>query len=158
VRAEQSDSGTCPPLPEARPRLNSLTLLWPGSDGCQQRDLARETFRRVRDYVDAHLDSKLDVPALAQVAEMSASQFNRSFPKVVGVSPHRYVVQCRVIRAGELLATTRLSLTEIALTIGFADQSHFSRRFHEFMGMTPRKFRRLARSTFPRVVPEEPLK
>jgi AraC family transcriptional regulator len=49
-----------------------------------------------------------------------------------------------VIRAQELLATTQLSLTEIALTSGFADHSHFSRRFHQLMGVAPREFRRLA--------------
>jgi AraC family transcriptional regulator len=48
------------------------------------------------------------------------------------------------MRAQELLATTQLPLTEIALTIGFSDQSHFSRRFHELIGMPPRMFRRLA--------------
>jgi AraC family transcriptional regulator len=48
-----------------------------------------------------------------------------------------------VIRAKELLATTRLSLTEIALDSGFADHSHFSRRFHEITGVAPREFRRL---------------
>ena len=143
MRAEQSDSGTCQPLPYGLggPPADEV------ADGCQQRDLARETFRRVREYVDAHLDSKLDIHALARIAEMTASQFNRSFPKVVGASPHRYVVQCRLKRARELLATTQLSLTEIALTIGFADQSHFSSRFHRFIGMTPRKFRRLVGCT-----------
>jgi AraC family transcriptional regulator len=75
---------------------------------------------------------------------MSASHFSRSFHKAVGVSPHTYVLQCRVMRAQELLATTQLPLTEIALTIGFSDQSHFSRRFHELIGMPPRMFRRLA--------------
>jgi AraC family transcriptional regulator len=153
VREEQSDSGTCQSLPETRPRLDFLTRSWPGSAGCRPRDLAQEAFRRVREYVETHLDSKLDIPALARVAQMSASKFNRSFPKVVGVPPHRYVVECRVIRAQELLATTQLPLTEIALTIGFADHAHFSRRFHEFLGMPPRKFRRLARRASPRVVP-----
>jgi AraC-like DNA-binding protein len=128
----------------ARPRLNSLTRLWPGSDGAQQRDRAREAFGRVRQYVDAHLDSRLDVQALAQMIGMSASHFSRSFHKAVGVSPHMYVLQCRVMRAQELLATTQLPLAEIALTIGFSDQSHFSRRFHELIGVPPRKFRRLA--------------
>jgi AraC family transcriptional regulator len=142
VRAEPSDFGTSQP---------TYSLGGPSpvelADGCQQVDLARETFRRVREYVEAHLDSKLDIHTLARIAEMSAWQFNRSFPKAVGVSPHRYVVQCRLQRARELLATTQLSLTEIALTIGFADQSHFSRRFHGFIGMTPRKFRKAARCT-----------
>ena len=128
----------------ARPRLNSLTRLWPGSDGDRQRDRAREAFGRVRQYVDAHLDSRLDVSALAQMVGMSASHFSRSFHKAVGVSPHMYVLKCRVIRAQELLATTQLPLTEIALTIGFSDQSHFSRRFHEMIGVPPRMFRKLA--------------
>ena len=107
----------------------------------------RKTFTHVREYVDAHLSSRLDVGALARVVGLSASHFSRSFQKAVGVSPHRYVVQCRVIRARELLATTQLPLTEIALTIGFADHSHFSRRFHEFIGVPPREFRRLAGGT-----------
>jgi AraC-like DNA-binding protein len=128
----------------ARPRLNSLTRSWPGSGGGRQRDRAHEAFGRVRQYVDAHLDSRLDVQALAQMIGMSASHFSRSFHKAVGVSPHMYVLQCRVMRAQELLATTQLPLAEIALTIGFSDQSHFSRRFHELIGVPPRKFRRLA--------------
>ena len=111
------------------------------------RDLERQTFRRVREYVDAHLDSRLEVYALARIVGLSASQFSRSFQKAVGVSPHRYVVQCRVRRARELLATTQLSLTEIALILGFADHSHFSRRFHEFTGVPPREFRRLGGAT-----------
>ena len=131
----------------ARPRLNSLTRSWPGSDGGRQRDRAREAFGRVRQYVDAHLDSRLDVQALARMVGMSASHFSRSFHKAVGVSPHMYVLQCRVMRAQELLATTQLPLAEIALTIGFSDQSHFSRRFHELIGVPPRKFRRLAADT-----------
>jgi AraC-like DNA-binding protein len=128
----------------ARPRLDSLTRWWPGSDGGRQREPGRQAFGRVREYVDAHLDSRLDVPALARIVGMSASHFSRSFHKAVGVSPHTYIIQCRVTRAQELLATTQLPLTEIALTSGFSDQSHFSRRFHELIGVPPREFRRLA--------------
>ena len=137
----------------ARPRLNSLTRSWPGSGGGRQRDRTREAFGRVRQYVDANLDARLDVQALAQMIGMSASHFSRSFHKAVGVSPHMYVLQCRVIRAQELLATTQLPLAEIALSIGFSDQSHFSRRFHELIGVPPRKFRRLAGRS-PRHSPE----
>ncbi len=127
----------------ARPRLNSLTRSWPGSDGGRQHDLARETFMPVRAYIDAHLGSRLEVRVLARIVGLSASHFSRAFQKAAGVSPHRYIIQCRVIRARDLLSTTRLSLTEIALASGFADHSHFSRRFHEFVGVAPRDFRRL---------------
>ena len=109
----------------------------------KEGDPVHKTFTHVREYVDDHLSSRLDVRALARVVGLSASHFSRAFQKAVGVPPHRYVLQCRVIRAKELLATTRLSLTDIALDSGFADHSHFSRRFHEFMGVPPREFRRL---------------
>jgi len=127
----------------ARPRLNSLTRSSPEADGCRQRDQDRETFSRVREYVAAHLDSRLDVDALARIVGMSVSQFSRSFHKAVGLPPHTYVIQCRVTRARELLATTQLPLIEIALIIGFSDQAHFSRRFHELTGVPPGVFRRL---------------
>ena len=119
------------------------TRSWPESDSCRQLHQERKTFSRVREYVDAHLDSRLDVDALARIVGMSVSQFSRSFRKAVGLPPHTYVVQCRVMRAQELLATTQLPLIEIALTIGFSDQAHFSRRFHELTGVPPGVFRRL---------------
>ena len=102
MRTEQSDSSTPQQLAH-------------GLDG-------PAPFRRVREYVDAHLGSRLDVPVLARIVGLSASHFSRSFQKAVGVSPHRYVVQCRLKRARELLATTQLSLTEIALTMAALNQ------------------------------------
>jgi AraC-like DNA-binding protein len=153
VRADKSDSSTCQPHaysldgPAAAAAESRDGRAPCGLDAWPVRDLAPESLRRVREYVDAHLGSRLDVNALARIVGLSASQFSRTFHKAVGVPPHRYVVQCRVIRARELLATTRSSLTEIALTIGFADHSHFSRRFHEFTGVPPREFRRLAGGT-----------
>ncbi len=146
MRTEQSDSSTSQQAARPLGTYTRVIELRPASDRCRRRDLAHEAFRRVREYVDAHLSSRLDVRALARMVGLSASHFSRAFQKAVGVSPHRYVIQCRVIRAKELLATTRLSLTEIALTSGFADHSHFSRRFREIAGVAPREFRRLAAS------------
>jgi AraC family transcriptional regulator len=51
------------------------------------------------------------------------------------------VMRRRLLRAQELLASTELPLIDIALATGFADQSHFSRRFHQMMGVPPRAFR-----------------
>jgi AraC-like DNA-binding protein len=126
-----------------RPRLDFLTrLLFVAPDGEGQQALSRWALKRVEEYIDAHLDTSLDIDELATLVRMSASHFTRSFHKSVGLTPHRYVVQCRVAKARELLAATDLPLTEIALTIGFSDQSHFSRRFQELVGVPPGAYRR----------------
>jgi AraC-like DNA-binding protein len=126
-----------------RPRWDCLTrLLSMGPDVKEPRGLSRSALTRVEEYVDANLDSALDVDELATLVRMSPSHFTRSFNRSIGLTPHRYVIQCRVAKARELLTTTDLSLTEIALNIGFSDQSHFCRRFQEFVGVPPGAYRR----------------
>ncbi|HEY0799748.1 MAG TPA: AraC family transcriptional regulator, partial [Steroidobacteraceae bacterium] len=126
----------------ARPRLDSLARLGSLSPaGQQQRGLPHRALKRVEEYIDSHLDSALDVHELAALVHLSSFHFIRLFHKSVGLTPRKYVIQSRVMRARELLATTDLPLTEIALATGFSDQSHFSRRFHELVGIPPRAFR-----------------
>jgi AraC-like DNA-binding protein len=56
------------------------------------------------------------------------------------MTPHDYLVQCRVRRAQEFLETD-LPLSTIARVSGFSDQSHFTRRFRERVGVTPGNYR-----------------
>jgi len=136
-------------LLHVRPRMDSLAHLSSLPPTGPKRGLSQGALQRIEEYVEANLDSALDIDELAAIVRMSASHFTRSFHKSVGVTPHRYVIQNRVMRARELLANTDLPLTEIALSTGFSDQSHFSRRFREIVGIPPGAFRghhgRLAR-------------
>lgn len=103
--------------------------------------LAPRALRRVREYVEAHLDETISVDMLAEIAGLSKYHFARAFKQSEGVAPHGYLVQCRVRRALELIAGTDLPLCKIALASGFSDQSHFGHRFREYVGVTPSSYR-----------------
>jgi len=101
------------------------------------------TLGRIRDYVDANLEQTIDVASLAATAHLSVYHFARSFRQSEGITPHAFILERRVAKARELLASTRLPLSEIALKVGFADQSHFARRFRQAVGVSPGQFRKL---------------
>jgi AraC-like DNA-binding protein len=102
--------------------------------------LSPKTLRRVQDHIATNLGQKITNDVLAQVAKLSPSHFARAFKDSQGVAPHRYILECRVKRTQELLATD-LPLSEIAVEVGFSDQSHLTRWFREFVGVTPGSYR-----------------
>ena len=104
--------------------------------------LAPGALRRVLEHIDYRLTQNLRTELLAEVAGLSSGHFNRAFKQSLGVSPHRYIIQKRVAAAIELLRETTRDLADIALEVGFADQSHFSRTFAAVTGETPRACRR----------------
>jgi AraC-like DNA-binding protein len=124
-----------------RPRLDALDSGTIAAEQEQRCGLPARMLRCIEEYIDVHLEKDLSVEELASHLGMSPSYFARSFRSSVGLAPHSYVMRRRLLRAQELLASTELPLTDIALATGFADQSHFSRRFHEMTGMPPRTFR-----------------
>ena len=103
--------------------------------------LTPRALQRIREYIDEHLAENIELETLADIAGLSKWHFARAFKQSVGTPPHFYLIQRRLERAQELLAETDLSLAQIALKSGFSDQSHFSRRFRMFLGVTPRSFR-----------------
>jgi AraC family transcriptional regulator len=105
------------------------------------KGLSPERLRRVRDYVEAHLDADLSLTVLADIACLSPYHFSRSFKETAGVGPQRYVIQRRLERAKTLLRRTQEPLALIAQEAGFADQSHLTSIFRREIGVTPGRFR-----------------
>jgi AraC-like DNA-binding protein len=105
--------------------------------------LPPRALRRVREFIEAHLERTISIQALATTAGLSMYHFARAFKQSEGMTPHDYLVQYRVRRACDLLAATDLPLSEIALAAGFADQSHCARWFRKHVGVTPRSYRLL---------------
>jgi transcriptional regulator GlxA family with amidase domain len=107
--------------------------------------LPPRALRRVREYIEANLEENISIQVLAGIAGLSMYHFARVFKQSEGVTPHDYLVKCRVRRAKELLSDTDLPMSEIALASGFSDQSHCARRFREHVGVTPSAYRWSAR-------------
>ena len=103
--------------------------------------LPPRALRRVREFIEAHLEQTISIQALAAMVGLSMCHFARAFKQSQGMTPHDYLVHCRVRRTQELLADTNLPLSEIAIAAGFADQSHCARRFRELVGLTPSRYR-----------------
>jgi AraC family transcriptional regulator len=103
--------------------------------------LSPPQLRRVLEYIDAHLDRRMTLAELADVVHVSPRHFCRLFRNTFGATPHRYVVSLRVERARGLLAANRLPIGEIAKSLGFASQSHFTDVFHKATGTSPRYYR-----------------
>ncbi|MFN3690506.1 MAG: helix-turn-helix domain-containing protein, partial [Fimbriimonadales bacterium] len=97
--------------------------------------------RTALEYLQSHLS---DPDALQKVSEqlcVSPRQCQRLFRVAMGCSPSEYLTELRLRRAATLLVSTNLSVSEIALEVGYLSLSHFSRVFRERFGKTPRAFR-----------------
>lgn len=102
--------------------------------------LSRSQWRQVKDYIQAHLDRDLGLEELAAVTQISSHYFCQLFKQTTGMTPHQYVIRCRIQRAKMLLRHTNQSIASIAKQVGFADQSHLTRHFKRCVGVTPKVF------------------
>ena len=91
---------------------------------------------RVRDYLEAHCAEEVRLADLASIAALSPYHLSRVFQRAYGLAPHAYQIQARISRARALLRAG-LSPAQVAVRTGFADQSHFHRRFKSVVGVTP---------------------
>lgn len=114
----------------------------------RRRDRAiRATFgdvpnlNRIYEYIEQNLDHRLSLAELGSISGLGPFRFGKAFRKVVGVPPHRYVLQRRLERAKRLLLETEIPITEVALTAGFNSHSHLSEVFRRVVGFTPSQFR-----------------
>lgn len=108
---------------------------------------ARDRRRAVESalWLDTHAHEEIDLDGAARQAGLSPFHFLRLFAKVIGVTPHQYVVRSRLRHAARQLAAEERPITDVALDVGFADLSNFVRTFHRAAGVSPRAFRKAAK-------------
>lgn len=105
------------------------------------RGLRTRQVRQVTDYMMDHLDEAIGLQQLADQLHIGRFHFCTAFRKATGFTPHRWLVRMRMQRACELLAEGRLSITEIALEVGYQTPSSFAHAFRLMVGTTPRDYR-----------------
>lgn len=98
--------------------------------------------RRAKEMIEASLDGDISVELLAEECGLSVGHFSRSFKQSVGMPPHQWLLSRRVEKAKRLLENETLSVSHIAAGCGFADQSHMSRVFRRFTGISPLAWRK----------------
>lgn len=96
---------------------------------------------RARDYLHAHLEQDIGLDDLAQVTGVDRFRLSRAFKSAFGLAPHAYLIQLRLSKARSLLAHGHAP-AEVAMALGFADQSHLGRWFRRSYGLTPANYRR----------------
>lgn len=97
--------------------------------------------RRTKHFLDEHYAERVSLHELARLTGLSAYHLNRSFCRRIGMPPHQYQVQVRILKAKSFLRRG-LSISETASLVGFVDQSHLTRHFKRSVGVTPGGFLR----------------
>jgi AraC family transcriptional regulator len=109
-------------------------------DNRSHKRFSHSQAKRLVDYITANLASDLSLSDLADLVQMSPRQFFRFFSSTFGSTPHQYLLKERVRRAKELLSGGSLPV-EIAYSLGFSNQSHFTQVFRKMTGVSPGRFR-----------------
>ncbi len=107
--------------------------------------LSARARRITRDFLAQNLDQKIDLETLADQVGLSRFHFTRAFKTSFGIPPYRYLLNLRIRKATDLLRSSQMPVTTIALEVGFSCPSEFARAFRQVMNCTPREFRLLNR-------------
>ncbi len=104
--------------------------------------LPKWRLRRVQEYLAAHLAEPISLADLADAACLSRMHFAAQFRAATGCRPHEYLLQYRIEQAKQMLVGSDTTLVEVALSVGFQTQSHFSTVFKRLTGSTPARWQR----------------
>ena len=99
--------------------------------------MGRRELRQVQTYIEENLHSDLSLQAIADVVGMSVSHLKVRFRELTGMPVHQYLIRRRVERAALLLREGRLPISQIALEVGFAHQSHLALHVKRLLGVSP---------------------
>jgi AraC-like DNA-binding protein len=98
--------------------------------------------RLAKSYIEEYFRQDISLAELAKLTRLSQSRFARGFRISTGIPPYSWALQRRIAAAQQLLASTTMPLSEVAVQVGFADQSHLTKAFRRALGATPAAWRK----------------
>jgi AraC family transcriptional regulator len=104
--------------------------------------LPPRSLRRVLERMEADLTANLDLATLAAETGYSRAHFLRTFRAATGQTPHRHLMELRLAKARDLMASSSLPLINIAAACGFSSHAHLTTAFRSRFGLTPSAYRR----------------
>lgn len=119
----------------------SQDLNWPSDSNLEVANL-----KSVIEYINDNLDEPLRTEQLASRISLSTVQLDRRMKRVFRLSTKKFIMKCRLEKASRQLASTEMSVSDIALACGFTDQSALTRQFRAATSDTPANFRRKSKS------------
>ena len=131
------------PYPQLNRSSRSMLLLSPEICGAHG-GVGYDVIRRARTYLQEHFNKPVSLDELSACAGLSPYHLIRSFTRHFGLPPHAYQNHIRVERARTLMIAGA-PLAQVASSVGFADQSHFTRHFRRIMNVTPANYTRATR-------------
>jgi AraC family transcriptional regulator len=115
--------------------------MWPMSRPARG-GLAPWQERRAREFLLANIKSGVGLREVARECGVSVGHFSHAFRRTLGVAPHKWLIEQRVMLSKEKLRDDGLSLSDVAMECGFSDQSHLTRVFRQAVGVSPGAWRR----------------
>lgn len=104
-----------------------------------------ESIIEVQEWLKRACHEDIDIPQMAEKAEMPVRTFTRRFRQALGMTPNQYLQDLRIERGRDLLKTTDLTVQDVAENIGYKDTAYFSRVFKTKVGLTPSEYKKMVR-------------
>lgn len=102
-----------------------------------------DTTRRAQDYLARNLDHDIRVEDVSSLVGLSTGYFHELFQRETGITPARYHQRLRISAAKRMLIEQKLSITDVAMALGFSSSQYFSTTFKKVVGLTPQSYRSL---------------
>lgn len=110
--------------------------------GQPRREKIPSVSRRAKDFIDEHYTENIKLEDIARAVDSDVYKLAKIFKAEIGIPPMRYVVLRRIGEAQNLLINTDLTITRIALSVGYNNSNYFQNVFKDFMQMTPKEYRK----------------